>query len=196
MTEQFAETSTEWTLARGWEAAIKEGGRYIFFCGLGTSIATFMSGIPPFSFFMLPTVALGILGVTICHAYFANKYMLRPAYRRLDPSRRLFIRWGSRIAYANLIVIVYSPATLFSVVISPLAFGIFITVQKRVLDIQLHRQANDLPLRLFERFAIGVFIGISLCIFTGLILVAAALGYSLEWALYYFDLLPQTAPIQ
>ena len=196
MTEQIGETETEWTLKRGWEAAITEGGRYIFFCGLGTTVATFMSGIPPFTFFMLPTVALGILGVTICHAYFANKYMLRPAYRRLNPSRRLFIRWGSRIAYANLIVIVYSPATLFSVVISPLAFGTFITVQKRVLDIQLHRQENDLPLTLFERFAIGVFIGISLCIFTGLILVATALGYSLEWALYYFDLLPQTAPIQ
>ena len=141
MTDLNCEPSIEWTIDRGWKAAITEGSQYIFFCGLGTSVATLMSGIlPPTIPFMLPTIALGTLGVTICHAYFANKYMLRPAYRRLDPSRRLFIRWGSRIAYANLIVLVYSPSTLFSVLICPIAFSIFVTVQKRVLDIQLHRQ--------------------------------------------------------
>ena len=191
------DSEPEWTVERGWKATITEGSRYIFFCGLGTSVATFMSGILPLTIpFMVPTITLGILGVTICHAYFANKYMLRPAYRRLDPSRRLFIRWGSRIAYANLIVIVYSPATLFSALISPIAFCIFVTVQKRVLDIQMHRQENDLPLTLFERVALGGLIGLTMMIFTGLLLVAAALGLSVEWALDYFDLLPQSIPTE
>ena len=195
MTDLNIEPSTEWTVDRGWKATITEGSQYIFFCGLGTSIATLMSGIlPPTIPFMLPTIALGTLGVTICHAYFANKYMLRPAYRRLDPSRRLFIRWGSRIVYANLIVFVYSPSTLFSALICPMAFFIFVTLQKRVLDIQLHRQENALPLTLFERLAIGGLIALSMAIFTGLILIATALGLSVEWALEYFDLLPQTTP--
>ena len=195
MTDLPSEPSTEWTIDRGWKATITEGSQYIFFCGLGTSIATLMSGILPLTVpFMLPTIALGILGVTMCHAYFANKYMLRPAYRRLDPSRRLFIRWGSRIAYAYLIIFVYSPSTLFSALICPIAFSIFVTVQKGILDIQLYRQENELPLTLFERLALGLLIGLSIVIFIALILIAAALGFTVEWALEYFDLLPQNTP--
>ena len=191
MSEIVIESTPEWTLDRGWKAAITEGSRHIFFCGLATSIATFMSGLIPLTIpFMLPTIALGTLGVTLCHAYFANKYMLRPAYRRLDPSRRLFIRWGSRIAFANLIVMVYSPSTLFSVLISPLTFAIFVTVQKRMLDIQMLRQEKNLPLTIFERFAIGGLLLLSMIVFTGMLLLAAVLGLSVEWALEYFELLP------
>ena len=192
MSETVSESSQDWTIDRGYKVAISEGGRYIFFCGLATSVATFMSGILPLTIpFMLPTVALGIIGVTICHAYFANKYMLRPAYRRLAPARRLFIRWGSRIAFANLVIIVYSPATLFSFLISPITFILFVTIQKRILDIQMLRQERDLPLTLFERFAIGGLLMLSMIVFTGLLIVAAALGLSLEWLLDYFELLPK-----
>ena len=177
MSEAVIEPTPEWTLDRGWKAAITEGGRYIFVCGLATSIATFMSGVLPLTIpFMIPTVAIGTVGVTVCHAYFANKYMLRPAYRRLNPSAQAIYSLGSRIAFANLIVMVYSPATLFSVLISPMTFAIFVTVQKRVLDIQMLRQDKDLPLTLFERFAIGGLLVLSMLVFTGLLLLAAVLG--------------------
>lgn len=192
MSEVMTPDPSEWTLYKGWKASLMEGGKAVFICGLGTSIATLMSGILPLTIpFMLPTIALCTMGVTIGHAYFSNKYMLRPAYRRLDPSRRLFIRWGSRIAFANLIVMIYSPATLFSAIVSPLAFAAFITVQKRVLDIQMYRQEAGLPLTVFERFAIGVLMFISMLVFGGLILAAALLGFSVEWLVDYFQLLPE-----
>ena len=170
MSETNVEPTLDWTLERGWKATIKEGSRWIFVCGLATSAATFMSGILPLTIpFMIPTVALGTIGVTGCHAYFANKYMLRPAYRRMAPSRRLFIRWGSRIAFINLVVVIYSPATLFSVLISPVTFAIFVTVQKRVLEIQMHRELNNLPLTLFERLAIGGLLFLSMIVFTAMV---------------------------
>ena len=191
MSDQTTPEAAEWTLSRGWKASLTEGCKAVFICGLGTSIATLMSGLLPLTIpFMVPTIAIGTMGITICHAYFANKYMLRPVYRRLDPSRRLFIRWGSRIAFANLIVMIYSPATLFSGIVSPAAFAAFITVQKRVLDIQLHRQESGLPLTVFERCAIGLLLCISMVVFGGLILAAALLGFSVEWLLDYFQLLP------
>lgn len=184
-------SSPEWTIVLGWKAALMEGGKWVTVCGVMTSIATFMSGILPLTIpFMLPTIALGTLGVTLSHAYFANKYLLRPAFRRLEPSRRLFIRWGSRIAFANLIVVVYTPSTLFSAIVSPVAFATFITIQKRVLDIQQYRQDRNLPLTLFERFAIGSLMFISMVLFGGLLILAGLLGWSLEWALDYFQLLP------
>jgi len=187
-------TTEEWTCTRGWKASIGEGVKPVFFLGLGTSISTMMGATGLLLPIMLPTGILCTLGIPIVHAYFANKYLLNPGYRRLEPSRRLFLRWGGRIAFANLIALVYSPASLFSVIISPLAFMGFVTVQKRLLDMQLYRQERNLPLTLFERIALGLLMFISLFIVGSLILVAGLLGFSLEWALEYFNVLPQTSP--
>lgn len=184
----------EWTCTRGWKASVKEGVKPVFFLGLGTSISTIMGGTGLLLPIMLPTGILCTLGIPIAHAYFANKYLLNPGYRRLEPSRRLFLRWGGRIAFANLIALVYSPATLFSVVVSPLAFMGFVTIQKRLLDMQLYRQERNLPLTLLERIALGLLMFISLLIVGSLILMAGLFGISLEWALEYFNALPQTSP--
>ena len=193
-TPDVSKPPVEWTCTRGWKASIKEGVKPIFFLGLGTSISTMMGSTGLLLPIMLPTGILCTIGIPIAHAYFANKYLLNPGYRRLEPSRRLFLRWGGRIAFANLIALVYSPATLFSVVVSPLAFMGFVTIQKRLLDMQLYRQENNMPLAFFERMALGVLMFITIFVVGCLIVMAGLFGFGLEWALEYFNLLPQTTP--
>jgi hypothetical protein len=193
-TPDVSKPPVEWNCTRGWKASIKEGVKPIFFLGLGTSISTMMGSTGLLLPIMLPTGILCTIGIPIAHAYFANKYLLNPGYRRLEPSRRLFLRWGGRVAFANLIALVYSPATLFSVVVSPLAFMGFVTIQKRLLDMQLYRQENNMPLAFFERMALGLLMFITVCVVGCLIVMAGLFGFGLEWALEYFNLLPQTTP--
>ena len=195
MTKNEVIEQTDWTLDWGWKTTVTEGSRAIFICGLGISIATLMSGILPLTIpFMFPTIALGIIGVIICHIYYANKYLLHPSYSRLNSSRKLLIRWTSRIAFILLILMVYTPATLFSLIISPLSFTIFVTLQKTMIDAQLVRQQNNIPLNLMERFAIGGLLTLSLMILTGVLLLATALGLTVEWVIDYFNLFPSNGP--
>ena len=49
--------------------------------------------------------------------------------------------------------------------------------------------SKQTPLTLFERLAIGGLIALSMVIFY--VYCSCALGLSVEWALEYFDLLPQ-----
>ena len=70
----------------------------------------------------------------------------------------------------------------------------FVTIQKRLLDMQLYRQERNLPLTIFERIALGLLMFISLFVVGSLILIAGVFGISLELALDYFNVLPQTSP--
>ena len=195
MTEHKLEQQTDWTLDWGWKTTITEGSQSIFLCGLGISVATLMCGVLPLTIpFMFPTIALGIIGVVICHIYFANKYMLRPSYTQLNSSRKLMVRWGSRIAFVHLVLMVYTPATLFSLIISPVSFTIFVTLQKKILDVQLSRQQNDIPLTVLERFAILGLVTLSLTIITGVLVLTTALGLSVEWVIDFFNQLPAKNP--
>lgn len=178
----------EWTCSRGWKASLSEGIKPIALLGLGTSIATVMGGFIPILLpIMVPTGLICTLAIPIVHAYYANKHLLNPGFRRLEPSRRLFLRWGGRIAFGNLIAMVYAPASLFSVIVSPLAFAAFISVQKRLLDMQLYRQEQNLPLTIVEKFALGLLATISIGVFMMLILIAGALGLSVEWIIDWYN---------
>ena len=51
-----------------------------------------------------------------------------------------------------------------------------------------------MPLTLFERMALGLLMFVTVFVVGCLIVVAGLFGFGLEWALEYFNLLPQTTP--
>lgn len=178
----------EWTPEEGWNECYKNGTNKILICALISTISAFFSVLIPISSFLtLPINIICIILIPILHIIYANRYLLTPAYKQLSPARRIFLRWGSRIAFVQLITYVYTPSVFWIAIITcPLGFLAFTKIQEKIISWQLEREEKGLDLTIIEKLALGILLFISAAIFFVAVACAAALGCIIQWAISLF----------
>ena len=181
--------SQDWTARGGWEAACKKAVPIIMYCGAISTFCTVVSiTFPFFSIILAPIGILATFCVPIVHAWYANKFLLTPSYRRLSPSRRIFLRWGSRIVFLQLILYVYTPSILVVAIITcPLGFWCFTRVQLFCIEWQLKKESNGEPLTKIEKLALFLLFGISGIVFLILVAIAFLFGLAIQEAIPFIQ---------
>lgn len=173
--------SSEWTPRKGWENACQKALPPILFCGATSTLCAFGSTSIFLAPFLAPIGIVATILVPIFHGWYANKYLLSPTYRRLSPTRRLFLRWGSRMLFLELILYVYTPSILWvAIVACPMGFWVFTRAQLFCIEWQLEKEANGEPLTKIEKVILGVLFGISAILFFIMLLFAFLFGLAIQ----------------
>lgn len=176
---------SDWNLEVAWKKCHQEATQKIFICAVLSTLCAFLTVmLPPISIVALPMNIICVLLVPLLHIFYANRHLLSPAYRRLSPARRLFLRWGSRLAFAQLVVYVYTPSVFWVAIMTcPVGFLGFTKVQQKAIAWQLYREENGLPLTMVEKILLGTLVVVSAGLFFLAITLAAAFGLAIEWML-------------
>ena len=175
----------KWSPEKGWEKCYKEGTKYIFICSVISTISALSTIFVPFlSFLTIPINLISILLMPIIHIVYARPNILNPAYAKLSPSRRIFLRWGSRLAFVQLVTYVYTPSVFWVAIITcPLGFLGFTKIQQKIISWQLDREEKGLPLTIIEKLALGLLLCFSAAIFFIAILFSAGIGFFIQWVM-------------
>lgn len=170
-----------WSSEKAWEKTKTDGLAKIAIAGGICSASSVLSTVVPvLSPLLLICSTVSTIAIPIIHIW-SSRHLLKPAYKYLSPSRRLFVRWLSRMAFANLTLYVYMPSIVWiSVLTCPLGFLIFTRVQQEYIAWQMYRETHKLPLHTVEYILLWGFGIITITIFTIAIVAAAALGYGIQ----------------
>ena len=181
-----------WTSQIGWQDTLQHGFKAIVILSGISTLASLIATFAPFTILGSGLLVLICnLGIPLVHAWVSRKYLLNPAYRILSPARRLFLRWLSRLGFANLILYLYTPSIVWIALIScPLGFVGFTWIQHHYINWQITREKRKDPLHTLEKWALFGLAFVSITAFVILCITAATLGWLLQELLQYFDIIP------
>jgi len=179
----------EWTPEIGYQNIIDRGKKHILILSAVSSASSLLATVLlPFSAFFVPIIIICNVLIPLRHLLLLRQEHTNPARKRLSASRKLIVRWLTRLCFGSLVVWVYTPWIPWIVIITcPLGFYGYTYLQAKYLRWQLDREEQDIPLHIIEKIGLYGFLSTVAISFVVMSFVMYSAGVGVEDIINNFE---------
>ena len=186
----MSQQETEWSPEIGYASVIQRGIKPILILASISSACSILAStfLLIISWLLFPIIIVCNVLIPLWHLVLLRQELTNPVRRRLSSSRKLIVRWLSRLCFSSLVVWVYTPSIAWVAIITcPLGFYGYTYFQSKYLRWQLDREEQQIPMHIVEKFGLYGFFAIVGISFLAMSFIMYNAGLGIEDIVNNFD---------